>query len=60
MCKRLSDPPSMGDVILLLAGDALLGKASDSEAGLVIFFMSYIRPVKRLIKNILPCRTKRW
>ena len=64
MCKSLGDgeelPPSMGDVMLLLTGDALFGKASDKEAGLAIFFMSYIGPVMSLIKNVLTGRTKKY
>ena len=43
------DPLSVGDVIVLLAGDALIGTASDREAGLVIFVMSYVKLIKTLI-----------
>lgn len=68
MCKCLGDEeepsPSIGEVIVLLTGDALFGKASDREAGLVIFFisffMSYIWPVTSRMKTVLACRTKRW
>lgn len=52
-------PLSVDDVMVLLTGDALFGKGKDREAGLVIFFMSYIRPVRSLMKNVLACRTKR-
>lgn len=64
MCKCLGEgeelSPSVGNVILLLTGDALFGKANDREAGLAIFFMSYIGPVTSLTKNALACRTKGW
>ena len=53
MCKCLGDSeepsPSMGDVIVLVTGDAFLGMASDKETGLTIFFMSSIRLVVSLI-----------
>ena len=49
VCKSLGDAPSVGDVIVLLAGDDLIGIASDREAGLVIFVMSYIKLFKTLI-----------
>lgn len=53
------EPPSVEDMILLLTGDALFGKAKDKEAGLAIFFMSYIRVVMSLKQTVLACRTKR-
>lgn len=43
MCKCLGDceklPPSVADVAVLVIGVALLGKGSDRETGLAIFFM---------------------
>lgn len=63
MCKCLGDgevlPSSVGDVMLLLTGDVCFGKASDRDAGLAIFFMSYMGPLMSLMKNVLACRTKR-
>lgn len=42
VCKCLGDgkepPLSVGDLTVLLAGNALFGMASDREAGLAIFF----------------------
>ncbi len=61
MCKCLgdgNDPPSVGDVIALLTGDALFGKASDRDTGLTIFFMSYTRVTTSLMKPVLAYRTK--
>ena len=49
VCKRPGDPLSVGDVIVPLAGDDLMGIASDREAGLVIFIMSYVKLIKTLI-----------
>ena len=49
VCKCPGDPLSVGDVIVLLAGDDLIGIASDREAGLVIFIMSYVKLIKTLI-----------
>lgn len=63
MCICLGDgeepPPFVGEVNVLLTGDALLGKGSDKEAGLVIFFISYIKLVTSLIKTVLACGTNR-
>ena len=63
MCKFPGDGEgplrSVGDVIVLLAGDALLCKGSDREAGLVIFFISYIKMVTGLIRTVLVFRTKK-
>ena len=52
--------PSTGDVIVLLTGDACFGIASDKEAGLTIFFMSYIGLISGLMKTVLASGTKRW
>lgn len=63
MCKCLGEgkelPPSVGEVMLLLTGDALFGKANDREAGLAIFFMSYLVLGTSLMKDVLAYRTKR-
>ena len=64
MCKCLGEgeqrSPSVGDVIALLTGDTRFGMASDREAGLTIFFMSYTRLLIGLMKNVLFCGTKEW
>ena len=51
---------SLDDMVALPTGEALFGKASDREAGLTIFFMSYIRLVTTFMQTVLACRTKRW
>ena len=53
-------PASLDDMVALPTGEALFGKASDREAGLTIFFMSYIRLVTTFMQIVLACRTKRW